>query len=152
MHDQLKIYVEQLKTGYKEKINLQVSSNFLDLHEDELAVAPSISIQGEAYTTGDNLILCLSCKTEVQLPCSICNTMTRVSLEAKEIAHSQELSELPSSIFDYSGVVREELLLMIPHFIECQKGNCPQRLEIQPFIKAEKPASAPDVHFPFKNL
>lgn len=154
MHDQLKIYIESLKTGNEEALSLLVSSDFLEISEKEVSVAPQVSVKGTAYVTGEALILSLDCQTSIYLPCSICNTPTKVEIRTGSFTHSESLSDLPSSVFDYSQIVREELLLLIPHFVECQEGKCPERKELKTFMKekATQPSQSLDVHFPFKDL
>lgn len=154
MHDQLKIYVESLRAGGEEVVSLVIPSDFLEISEKEVSIAPQVSVQGTVYVTGDELILSLDCQTSIYLPCSICNAPTHVEIRTGTFTHSESLSDLPSSIFDYSQIIREELLLLIPHFVECQNGKCPERKELKIFMKEKvtQPSQSLDVHFPFKDL
>jgi len=153
MHTDLKIFIEQLRDGRKENIELTVPSDFLDLNDKDLVAAGPVAIQGEAYLAGGSLVLHLDCRTEVKMPCAICNKAMTLPLHAKEIYFLQPESELAEAIFDYSRVVREELLLLAPHFAECG-GNCPERSQIDPFLKKEtsKPEDGQSKQYPFANL
>jgi uncharacterized metal-binding protein YceD (DUF177 family) len=146
MSEPLKIFTEQLRGDVREKIDVTLPSDFLDLHEKEIQTPAPVMVKGEVYTLDDLLMLSLSVATEVLMPCSICNTSTRVLLQNKNILISLPLSELPSSIYDASDLVREEIVMLLPQFVECKKGACPQRQELKPYLKKEAP------NFPFADL
>jgi uncharacterized metal-binding protein YceD (DUF177 family) len=153
MSHELNIFVEQLQEGLPEKISLTVPSGFFDLNETDLTLDAPVSIKGEIYVTDHHLILHLEAQTHAKMPCAVCNNPTDLSLEAK-IYESLPLSELESTIFDYSSFVKEELLLQIPLVAECQ-NNCPERLNLKPFLKEaglKKAAPSENTHFPFADL
>ncbi len=149
MQSELKIFVEQLKDGHKEKIQLTLPADFLQMQEKELEVIRPVEISGEAYTTDDSLILHLNCRTAVRMPCAVCNDPAEIELSASDIYFSQPFEELKSEIFDYAFVVREELLLLLPQFAEC-KGKCSKRKDLEALLK-KKPAAA-NVQYPFADL
>ncbi len=150
MPEQLKIFTEQLRNDHREEINATLSPEFLDLREKDITARSPIEIKGEAYVLDDLLMLSFNIKTNVEMPCSICNKPTSVPLQNKDIFISLPLSELPSSVFDCSSLVREEILMLIPQFIECKKGACPERQELKPYLKSEKKEEAQN--FPFADL
>ena len=153
MTHELKIFIKQLQTDHQEKIDLTVSPDFFELSESELIMEAPVSVKGEIYVTDHHLILHLDAKTRAKMPCAICNNLTDLSLEAK-IYESLPLSEIEDSLFDYSSFVKEELLLQIPLFAECE-SNCPERSNLKAFLKKEEPKkSAPheNTHFPFSDL
>lgn len=153
MEHQLKIFVEQLEEGKQERISLTISPPFFDIQENDLVLDSPVAISGEIYMTDHHLILHLDAKTTAKIPCAICNNLATLPLEAK-IYESLPLSELESSIFDYSSLVKEEILLQIPLFAECQ-SNCPERSNLGPFlnkIKEDKSAPPENTHFPFAGL
>lgn len=150
MHNQLIIYTEQLKNGRKECIKLTVDPSFLDVHEKEVSFETPVHIEGEAYVTEDHLVLQLSCSTRVKLLCTICNDPLFFPLHISKIYYTLDLNQLPSAIFDYSSLIREELLLLIPPFAECNCGQCPERKSISSLLKNKK-ATDP-MHSPFSNL
>jgi uncharacterized metal-binding protein YceD (DUF177 family) len=150
MTEQLKIFTEQLQEGQKEIINLVLNPNFLELTEQEVKTPSPVHVEGEVYCIDDLLMLSLSFSTEIEMPCSICNKVARVPLQNKDIILSLPFSELPSPIFDYTQLLREEILILIPQFTECHPKGCPQRKELQPYLKTEDKKKPP--HFPFADL
>lgn len=150
MNEQLKIFTEQLRDGRKEKIDVVLSPDFLDLSEEEIQTPSEVRVQGEAYCLDDLLMLSLDVATEIEMSCSICNTDTRILLQNKNILLSMPLSELPSTIFDYTDLLREEIIMLIPQFVECTQGSCPQRKELQPYLKTNNKDHSHN--FPFADL
>jgi len=150
MESPLKIFTEQLHAGKRQEIEHVLPSDILDIHESDLIFQTPISIKGEAYTTDEDLILQLSAQTEVKMPCSICNEMTFVTLKTEEIYHTLPLSALKSTIFDFTDLLREEIVLLIPHFVECHQGKCPERPLLTKFMKSK--TVSPQNHFPFADL
>lgn len=148
MHAELKIFTEQLRPGLKKTINLSVDPTFLDIQENELKFEAPVQIKGEVYTTESHLILHLSCSTDVKIPCAICNELFTFPLVASEIYATEVLEELPSTVFDFSDLLRAELLLLLPPFAECHEGNCPERVHISPFLRKKEPKE----HHPFSEL
>ena len=150
MESPLKIYIEQLRSGKREEIEHVLPPDFLDIHESDLIFQTPITLKGEAYTTDDDLILQLSAQTEVKMPCSICNEKTFVTLKTEEIYHTIPLGDLKSSIFDFTDLLREEIVLLIPHYVECHQGKCPERSQVNQYMKSK--TVSPQNHFPFADL
>ncbi len=153
MEHELNIFVEQLSEGEPKKVNLSLPSDMLGVQENDLILESPISISGEIYITDHHLIIHLTAKTKAKMRCSICNELTDISLDAT-IYESLPISELKSSIFDYSSLIKEELLLQLPLFCECQ-GNCPERIHLKSFLKEAQPkknTSSETTHFPFADL
>lgn len=150
MPEQLKIFTEQLKNDHHEKIDAVLSPEFLDLHEQEMSTPAPVVVKGEAYVVDDLLMLSLAVCTDIEMPCSICNAPTRVSLQNKNIFTSIPLSELPSSIFDCSTLIREEILMLLPQFVECKNGACPERQALKSYLKSDKKSETQN--FPFADL
>ena len=142
----MQIFTEQLRDDRRQKFDTQLSPDFLDLHENEVKNQSPVIVKGEAYVLDDLLMLQFDLSTEIEMPCSICNATTKVPLQNKNILTSIPLSELPSSIYDATGVVREEIVMLIPQFVECKKGACPERKTLNPYLKQEKK------NFPFADL
>lgn len=152
MHDQLIIYTEQLRDGHKETVNLDIDPSFLDIHEKELSCDAPVHIEGEVYVTEDHLLFHLACSTSIKLPCAICNQIISFPLNVSKIYHTILLKELSSAIFDYSSLVREEIVLKIPPFAECCNGQCPERTSLSGFLKPSEMKDTPQTYFPFSNL
>lgn len=150
MVEQLKIFTQQLGYDQREKIDLTLPPEFLDLHEKEIKTPSPVVINGEAYVLDDLLMLSFNLSTEIEMPCSICNATTQVLLQNKNILISLPLSELPSSVYDYTDLIREEIVMLIPQFVECKKDACPERPRLKPFLKQEKKKESQN--FPFADL
>lgn len=144
------IYVDRLKEGKKEIFQGETSTNFL---EDPDLFEKNLSLLGEAYVSGDHLILRLQAKTIAKLPCSICNELIPVLVEI-DCSHAEPLEEI-RHVFKFAPLLREDLFLQLPKFTECQ-GKCPKREEIQPFLKVPSQgtplASSQGTQFPFAGL
>ena len=143
----LTIYVDRLKEGQEELFEGTMSTSFLgtDPHFQE-----TVFLSAKACVTGDLLILKLEANTTAFLPCSICNEQVPVPLELADIYHDKDLKEIPS-VFDFSDLLREDLLLQLPQFTEC-KGNCPERQSIKNYLKQSPEQDTSSVQFPFSNL
>jgi len=152
MHNQLIIYTEQLRDGHKEAVNLSLDPSFLDIHEKEISCDTPIHVEGEVYATEDHLVFHLACSTSIKLPCAICNQTVSLPLNVSKIYHTILLAESPSAIFDYSSLVREEIVLKIPPFAECSNGQCPERASLSGFLKSSQTESQSPTYFPFSNL
>jgi len=142
----IKIFTEQLKEDARQSFEVSFPGDFLELHEQEIQTPSPVAVKGEAYVLDELLMLTFDIATEIDIPCSICNKATRVPLQNKNILISLPLAELPSSIYDPSDVIREEVVMLIPQFVECQKGACPERKALDPYLKHEKK------NFPFADL
>ncbi len=146
MPEQLKIFTEQLRNDHREKLEVSLSPDFLDLNEKEVKAISPVVVKGEVYVLDDLLMLSFDLSTEVEMACSICNKSTKIPLQNKNILISIPLSELPSSVFDCSDLVREEIVMLIPQFVECKPGACPQRQELKSYLKKDSQ------NFPFADL
>ncbi len=151
---ELKIFIEQLKGGTEEDLELIAPSHILQIKEEELSFADPIKLSGKAYTTSTDLVIHLHCKTKATLPCSICNEKTTISLDTEMECHTFDLAELKSTIFDYTDLVREEILLRVPQFVECNSGQCPERAVLNKYAKKPDTGkrSSESVEYPFAHL
>lgn len=136
-HELFKIYVDRLRFGQEVEIEGEVSPNFLDIHEKDLVFKDPVTIKGKAYLADENLVMQLALRTKCYLPCAICGELTEVPLNVENFYHIVPLSEIKGRIFDLSEVLREEILLEVPSFVECHDNACPMRDEIKRFLKKE---------------
>ena len=150
MDSHLKIHTQQLRDGKRQEIEHVLPPDFLQVEEQDLVFKSPIYLKGEAYVTDDHLILQLSAQTEVMMHCNLCNEMIFIPLQTEEIYHTIPLSELDSTIFDFSDLVREEIILLIPQFVECQGGRCPQRNLLSKLMKTK--ANSTPHHTPFSDF
>ncbi len=153
MEDEFKIFVEQLRSGHVEKIDETVDSSFLDLKEEELKFCDKTHVKGEAYLAENELIIRLDVDLEVSLPCAICNKPVTVPLHLHNLYLTPEPEEYKSGIFHFGELLRESILLEIPHFVECNGGKCPQRKEISHYLRNPEEADDHDGGYrPFADL
>src|SRR5437016_1307196 len=102
MDDQFHIYVEQLRKGRDRKIDESLDPAFLDIHEAELSCEAPVHIEGEAYLADNDLIVHLNrAKTEVLIPCCICNEPVTVPIEIQDFYHSEPLEQIPTGIYNF---------------------------------------------------
>lgn len=153
---ELKVYIDRLKEGAIEKFSGDIPSSFLDLIDKDLVCDHPVHVKGDAYLANDHLIVNLELKATVKIPCSICNQMTEISLHVPDFTHAEPISLIKGSIFDLSELIREDILIQIPQFVECNQGNCPERETIKKFLKKKKEdgtsKEATQVYYPFSDL
>ncbi|NGX27411.1 MAG: hypothetical protein K940chlam6_01347 [Chlamydiae bacterium] len=146
--DPLKIYIDRLKDDDTEQIFEVLESDFLETNEEELSFTGKVTISGQAYLAKNHLILDLKIKATANMPCSICNEKSIVSIEVDDFTHTVELCEIQSAIYDFADEVKSSLLIKIPQFHECNSGKCPHRKDVTKFLKD----SSEENHSPFSEL
>ena len=147
--DGFKIRVEGLKPGHVEKIREEFTPEFIDVAEERLSFDHLVAVEGEAYLTDTDLVLCLNIGTFATLACSICNGSVKVPIELKSIYITEPLSAIKTGVFSLVDPLREAILLETPLFAECNQGSCPERKEFEKYFK--KPEEGDGYH-PFDGL
>lgn len=135
--DRFKIYVEQLRDGRTAKIDETFSSSFLAIEEGNLSFRGPVTVKGEAYLAGDELVLHLVVSALSVVPCIICNGPVEVAISLPNCYLAIPLEEIPHGVFSMEPLVREEILLETKPFAECNNGHCQHRSEISPYLKKE---------------
>ena len=130
-----KIFTERLKDGTIQEVSEEYSADFLDVSEDELCLSHLVQVTGMAYIADKDLIMSLEAKTKATLPCRVCNKDCAIHLETPRFTLCVPLSEIGTGVFDFSKDLREAILLEIPVFAECENGNCPERGELERYLK-----------------
>lgn len=130
-----KIYIDRLKNDDTETIHEIVEPDFLQEGEKEPLFIHKVTVSGQAYLANHHLILDLKIKATALLPCSICNEPVEIPIEIDDFTQTVELSEIRASIYDFEGEIRDSILLKLPQFIECHHGHCPQRKELNKYLK-----------------
>ena len=151
-NDAFKIFVEQLRSGNVEHLQEELSPEFLDIHEKELAFKDPVFLKGEAYLAEDNLILHFDISTFAELPCSVCNETVKVPIKVQNVYHHEPLSAIKGGVFNMLNALREAVLLEIPAFTECNSGNCAKRKELEKYIRKPQASSEEPGYRPFENL
>ncbi|MEN9654074.1 MAG: hypothetical protein RL235_186 [Chlamydiota bacterium] len=154
MGQSLDILIDRLASGKILKINEIFDSEILDVDEKELQFPGPVKVAGEAYLSEDQLIIRLSASTIAQMPCAICNKMATMPIQVTNLYHAEPTQEIKGAIFSYHDLLREAILLEIPHTFECSKGRCPDRPLITPYLrgKTKEGSDKESTHFPFADL
>jgi uncharacterized metal-binding protein YceD (DUF177 family) len=154
--DQFKIYVNRLNNGQAQNHAEVLPPDFLEVQEEALNFKENIHISGTTYLADDHLVSHLDIEATAFIPCSICNEPVRIPILIKDLYLSKPLDDIKGAIYDLADDIRESILLQVPQFAECNKGQCPNRPFIQQFLEKkaqEKKKALPDsVHFPFSEL
>lgn len=135
MSTQFKIYLDRLKNGNVEKINETVSSDFIDIADQELVFPDEVRFSGEAYLSDDFFVLHLKISTNVIIPCLICNEKIKIPVLVDDFYHSEKISELRAAVFDFKEELRSAILIKVPPYFECNEGRCPDRETITKYLK-----------------
>lgn len=153
MDDVFKIYIEQLREGREEKIHEKLDPSFLDTQEPELVFDKPVELQGVAYLAEHELVFHWDIRTEVLVPCSICNEFVRVLIHIQNFYYSEPTEEIKSGIYNFKNLLRETILLEVPAFTECNEGQCPKRQEYKKYLKEPSNAdSEEEGYHPFADL
>ena len=131
----LTVNIDQLKKKSTEEIKVSANADILDIHVDDFYFHGTLDIQGEAYLASNNLILHLDLSAYAFVNCSICTKETEFPVQLHNFYHVEPLENLKRSIFDYSQLIKEELLLEVPRFKECNGGKCPEREALSQYLK-----------------
>jgi len=153
MNNEFKIFIDRLNDGNEVEIEEKVSSKFLDVQEPELHFAPDVTFKGKAYLADDHLVIHLQVRATAIMPCKICNEPVQVPLNLHDLTFTEPVKEIFSSIFDFSPLLREAILLELPPFIECHEGTCPEREDVKKFFTPKGQNEKQNDHFfPFSSL
>lgn len=134
MDDTFRIFVNRLKEGREERIEETLSPEFLDVHEAELKFQAPVFLKGSATVADEVLVLIFSIETEVNMPCAICNKEVKVKISIPDFCHTERLSEIKGSVFNYQEVLRQGVLLELPYIAECNGGDCPERAFLAQYL------------------
>lgn len=145
------ILIDRLKGGHSQKIEEAFDPAFLGLDEPDLRFPTQVIVKGEAYLTDDHLIIHLKAQAKASMPCSVCNQMIDTELKVDNFYHTEPIEEIRSASFNYSDALREALLIELPKTVECNRGNCPERATITPYLRSEK-RTEKTTHFPFADM
>ena len=135
MSEELKVYIDRLRDGKVEKIDVSLSPEEIDLVDRDITFSEPVHLKGEAYTAEETLVLHLNIALVCNINCSICNQPTKHEIKLKGIYHTIPTAQIKSGVFHIGELIREDILLEAPHFIECNQGNCPERNSIDKYLK-----------------
>ncbi len=138
MQDDFLINIDQVRKSGNLSLNMSVSSDFLNIDESEIHFGPQVDIRGEAYVVDDRLILHLDLIVPAILVCKMCSGDAPITIDINSLYHIEEIKNLKTTIFDFSSVLRQEILLEVPRFAECRGGNCPDRETMKAYLAPKK--------------
>lgn len=147
MNSQLQIYVDRLKAGDSETIEIALDALFMDVKEADLDFSLPVEVKGEAYLAETELVIKLKAVTCATLPCLMCNEPVTCTIQVDDFYHVEPLSAIKGGIFNYGEPLREAILMQTPAFIECHQGKCPQREQMKKYFKKPDESS-----FPFSGI
>lgn len=151
IHD-LIVRLDAIREGRQLQIQEKVSADFMEIDSEDLAFRSEIEVKGVAYLASQELVLRVSATTKAQLPCVVCNRMVEVPVIVEELYHVVPCGKVRNGIFDYSPLIRENLILTAPKFAECTgEGCCPEREVISRYLQKETPLSE-ETQRPFEHL
>lgn len=152
MQEVFKIWIDRLGEGNVQKIDGSFDPAFLEIEEKELQFHAPVRVVGEAYLADQHLIIHLRAQTKATLPCAICNQMIDMDLKVENFYHSEAITEIPSAVFDLSAPLREALLIELPKYLECNGGNCPERVNLAPYLRSTPKTDTKNINLPFADL
>lgn len=153
MDDRFNIYIEQVREKSEEKIDLTLDPHFLEIDEKDLKFDHPVSLIGEVYVADKELVFHWNLETEAKIPCSICNEWTPVKVAVSNFYTSVPISEIKTGIYNFKELLRETILIEVPHFVECEGGNCPKRKEFSVYLKKSSDSSSQEEGYhPFADL
>lgn len=135
MNDLFNIYIERLRGGDTQTLTEEAPSTFLDVHEKDLSFKDSVTFKGKAYLANDMVIIQLDAIANAIIPCRICNEPTSIKVHLNNFYHAEPIANIKSRVFNFKDLLREAILLEVPHYVECNEGQCPQRAIISKYLK-----------------
>lgn len=146
--DYIKIYIDRLANEENFEQQGTLPSSILELNPSE-ASASDIAYDLKAYLADDHLILNFEASCQIKLPCKICNEPTTVDIKCLNQTILIPLSEVKKGAWEASDSIREQILLSIPPFAECE-DSCPEREFVKKFLKNQSPQA--ETYKPFQGL
>ncbi len=104
--EKFKIYIDRLKHGHIEKIDVTTPPSFLEVDEESLVFSEDVRVEGQAYLAEDHLVVQVDFQTAAFIPCSICNQPVRIPIDIRDHYFTEPLTEVHSAIFDITNEVR----------------------------------------------
>lgn len=151
MDDVLKIYIDRLRAGGTDRFSGSVAPDFLEVEDRGIAFRQPVEVSGEAYLVEKMLVVHVKAQTVALVRCIICDDLFDYPVKLQSVYITLPLDEVKSGVYDITLQLREEILLEIPHFLECHRGECPSRQEIKKYLITGED-SKEDTYHPFTEL
>lgn len=151
-HDHpLRLFLDRIRAQGCEKIDVRLPPDFIDLHEEELVFADPITVEGEVYLAGEEVVIALRAETVIRMPCAICNAPVALPLQ-NAWTSVEPVDSFRHGVIDLREMVRENLLIEVPLVAECEPGNCPERKVLAPYLRQEQEEREETGFHPFADL
>lgn len=150
----LTVYVDRLRGGATQPLDAELTSDDLAVNDDEARIDSATTVRGEATLADEELVIHFSAKTQARVPCTVCSADVSIPVEVTDCYHAVEKDDYKTGVYDASALVREELVMALPRFVECG-GQCPERETVGTYLTeadvgvSDKPQ---DGHQPFADL
>src|SRR5262245_11118195 len=113
------LYIDRLRGGEEFFFEEEMNPDFLNLENDpEFSSSEKVRVSGKAYLAGDWLVIQGSIETALTVLCSMCNESFGMPVHVDWV-HEEPISNIKGGLFDYSELVREEILLEVPYYRLC---------------------------------
>ena len=126
----LVVYTERLRNG-PENLEIFIDAAHLDGDIESVDFIEPIVLLSKTYLAGNDLLFSYEWKGKCAQPCVICNEVfTReVGQEDQYITVFQE--EIKCGFFDVFPSIREQIIVHVDAYGECNLGQCPFRKNLQ---------------------
>ncbi|MCB1112632.1 MAG: hypothetical protein H7A37_01885 [Chlamydiales bacterium] len=155
MDNRCLIYVEQLRNGHTEVVDVVFPAEILGQCDEDLRFVDQVKVAGEAYLAEQELILHFDVHAQGEIPCAICNADVVVPINLKGFYHAEPLEEVKTGTYNFIPVLREALILEAPRFVECN-DKCTERESVSKYLKEAGSANGDkmqdDGYQPFADL
>jgi hypothetical protein len=136
--DSLTIYVDRLRGGEEEKLEVKLPPGGFDFGDPELTLADDVAVRGTAYLADGQLIMRFTIIATVAMPCRICNRPVLYHLDLRDLYWIVELADVKGAKVDGAAIVTELIASELPHYLECNEGSCPERKESGKFLNQHR--------------
>lgn len=147
----LRLFIDRIRAQEREHIDVTLDPDFMDIHEEDLVFSDPVKVEGDVYLAGEEVVMALHAQTVMRMPCAICNAPVALPLECEWTA-VEPATSFRHGVVDLREMVRENLLLEVPHIVECEVGNCPARAEVATYLRQKQQGQDETGYHPFAGL
>lgn len=148
MNDDFTIYIDRLSQEKQETFDLTKNPADFLVCEEALSFVDQVKIKGKAYIAQSHLVIHADIEVNYEIPCNICNQRTVKPLSLSGQYYTISLDTIKGKIFDFGHLIRETILLEVPHFSYCHETHCPEEETIKKYLTKNEEKS----NYPFADL
>lgn len=127
---ELVVFTERLRNGL-ESLEIFIDPAQLSGDIDVVDFVEPISVIGDVYLAGNDLVLCFDWKGKCTQPCVICNESMAREIDQKNQYITVFEEKIKCGVFDLFPNIREHIIMNIDAYGECNNGKCPFRKTLQ---------------------